>query len=307
MPFPPLRTTRRSAARMVIGACSLALLTACAGMGGRTVSSRDGATDGEGLSASDGVLWPTPADARRADWPDAASTQLIVVLTPNWNAPNGRLARFERGPGGAWRAVGGSFDVSVGRSGSGWGLGIHPPQATGPRKQEGDGRAPAGVFAIGPAFGYAASATTRLPYLPMQREHWCIDVPGSPLYNRIVDAKAVGAKVIEGSTEPMRRDLHKNGDGRYAQGFVIAHNVEGANRGGSCIFAHVWEGRGVPTAGCTAMSEADMATLLAWIDPARTPRFVLLPVSEYARLQASWDLPAPSAAVSGAAASGRGG
>ena len=299
MPAPRLSLFGPSAARIIIGACSLALLAGCAGMSGRTMSSRDGAGADERLGARDGVLWPSPADARRADWPDAESRQLVVVLTPNWNASSGRLATFEREPGGAWRATGGSFNVTVGRAGSGWGLGIHPPQATGPQKQEGDGRAPAGVFAIGPAFGYAASAETRLPYLAMQREHWCIDVPGSPLYNRIVDAKRVGEEAIEGSTEPMRRDVHLKGDGVYRQGFVIAHNVEGADRGGSCIFAHVWKAPGAPTAGCTAMREADMAALLAWIDPAKTPRFALLPVQEYARLQAAWDLPAPSAAAAG--------
>jgi hypothetical protein len=41
------------------------------------------------------------------------------------------------------------------------------------------------------------------------------------------------------------------------------------------------------------MAEADMSTLLGWLDPAATPRFVLLPVQAYARLQAAWDLPAP--------------
>lgn len=243
-------------------------------------------------------------------WPNPSTRQLVVVLTPNWDAPQGRLARFERDAGGAWRPVGASFPVMVGRSGSAWGLGVHAPQTDGPRKAEGDGRAPAGVFAIGPAFGYADSASTRLAYMPMQREHWCIDVPGSPDYNRIVDTREVGAKAIEGSTEPMRRDLHKDGDPRYRLGFVIKHNAMGVDRAGSCIFAHLWKGPDVPTAGCTAMADADMATLLGWLDPAATPRFVLLPVQAYARLQAAWDLPAPgsgnpNAGPAGATPAGR--
>ena len=39
--------------------------------------------------------------------------------------------------------------VSVGRNGAAWGLGLHAAQPQGPQKQEGDGRAPAGVFTLG--------------------------------------------------------------------------------------------------------------------------------------------------------------
>ena len=278
----------------------VALLAGCTSLGDR----------GPIRSAPSEDAMRPPRLVDHGPWPNPATRQLVVVLTPNWDAPQGRLARFERDAGGAWRPVGASFPVMVGRSGSAWGLGVHATQSDGPQKAEGDGRAPAGVFAIGAAFGYAESAATRLAYSPMQREHWCIDVPGSPDYNRIVDTREVGAKAIEGSTEPMRRDLHKDGDQRYRLGFVIEHNAMGVDRAGSCIFAHLWKGPDVPTAGCTAMADADMATLLGWLDPAATPRFVLLPVQAYARLQATWDLPAlgggnPNAGPAGGTPVGR--
>lgn len=277
----PQRLSHTSAAFAALSA--LVLLAGCSSLGDR----------GPLRSTSNPANAQPPRAVDHGPWPNPATRQLVVVLTPNWDAPQGRLARFERDASSAWRPVGASFPVMVGRSGSAWGLGVHAPQADGPQKAEGDGRAPAGVFAIGTAFGYGDSAATRLVYAPMQREHWCIDVPGSPLYNRIVDTREVGPKAIEGSTEPMRRDLHKEGDPRYRLGFVIEHNAAGADRAGSCIFAHLWKGPDVPTAGCTAMADADMASLLGWLDPAATPRFVLLPVQAYARLQAAWDLPAP--------------
>ncbi len=235
--------------------------------------------------------------AKRGDaTPLAGAGQLVLVTTPGWDAPRGVLRTFERdGPG--WKEVGAARDVTIGRAGAGWGRGLHPAPSDGPVKREGDGRAPAGVFAIGDAFGYPASVPTGLRYAPMGASHWCVDVPGSPLYNRIVDAETVGAAAITGSTEPMRRDLHVNGDQRYRLGFVVEHNADGRDLAGSCIFAHVWKSPQDATAGCTAMSDADMQALLGWLDRRRTPRFVLLPQAEFERLRAAWQLPLGSAGL----------
>ncbi len=222
--------------------------------------------------------------------------QLVVVTTAGWDAPQGRLQAFERGEQG-WQPHGAAFDVAVGRSGSAWGAGLHPPQETGPQKREGDGRSPAGVFAIGDAFGYAASIDSALRYRPMQQTSYCIDVADSPLYNRIVDADTVGAEAVEGSTEPMRLDLHNDGDRRYREGFVIGHNPGNRPGLGSCIFAHLWRAPGEATAGCTAMEPADMSALLAWLRPQARPLFVLLPQAEYERWRRAWQLPAPAEAA----------
>jgi len=229
---------------------------------------------------------PTPDAA-----PLAGAEQLVVVTSADWDAAQARMQRFERDGDGAWRSVGDAVPVMLGRSGSGWGIGLHPAQSDGPQKREGDGRAPAGVFAIGDAFGYAPAGVGVLPYLPMQASHYCIDVPASPLYNRIVDEKDVGAAAVEGSSERMRLDLHNDGDVRYRQGFVIEHNTDGEAGRGSCIFAHLLRRPDETTAGCTAMDDAAMDALLRWLDPARSPRFVLLPDAEYAHLQSAWQLP----------------
>lgn len=220
-------------------------------------------------------------------WPDAR--QMVLVTTSGWNADHGRLQRYERDAHG-WHGVGAAFDVAIGRNGSAWGVGLHAAQP-GPQKREGDGRSPAGVFALGSAFGYAASAAEAWPYAPMTADHWCIDVDGSPLYNRIVDAREAGAAAVAGSSEPMRLDLHGNGDPRYRLGLVIEHNAQGERGRGSCIFAHLWRRPGEATAGCTAMADADMQSLLAWLKPDAKPLFVLLPQAQRERLHARWQLP----------------
>lgn len=224
-------------------------------------------------------------------WQDAR--QMVLVITADWTATEGQLARFQRSAADQpWTAVGAPQPIAVGRNGVAWGRGLHALQAEGPRKHEGDGKAPAGVFTLGEAFGYAPSVKTGLKYAAMNGAHYCVDVPASPLYNQIVDERDVGQDAVKGSTEPMRRDLHANGDARYKEGFVIQHNADNVAGAGSCIFAHLWKSPGEPTAGCTAMAATSMDQLLAWLDAKRHPILVQLPMAEYTRLRDGWQLPA---------------
>lgn len=245
------------------------------------------------------ALPATIACAGELPW--AGARQLVLVTIPDWDSRHGTLATWRR-EDGTWQRDGLPVPVVIGREGAAWGIGLHPAQP-GPRKREGDGRSPAGVFALGTAFGYAASARTALPYAAMDADDWCIDVVGSPLYNRIVDAREVGADAVAGSTEPMRRDLHAGGDARYALGFVIEHNPRAEPGAGSCIFAHLWSTPDSTTAGCTAMDDEAMRHLLAWLDADQHPVFVLLPQAEYARLHARWSLPAVTSGARPAARS----
>lgn len=234
-----------------------------------------------------GLAMASPVFADGLPW--AGADQMVLVVTPDFEADQGALTTWTR-ENGEWKVAAPPAAVTVGRNGSAWGLGLHPAQP-GTQKREGDGKAPAGVFELGEAFGYAAQVPTAMQYLAMQDSHWCIDVPASDLYNRIVDAKDAGDEAVKGSTEPMRRDLHADGDERYREGFVIRHNPRNVSGAGSCIFAHLWKAPGEPTAGCTAMDDAAMRSLLGWLDPARQPVFVLLPHPEYERLKQAWGLP----------------
>lgn len=241
------------------------------------------------MIAAAGICAAAKTTAQADAWRDAR--QLVLVVTADWNADRGELRRYGRDAKGAWKNAGDTIPVTIGRAGAAWGLGLHGTQE-GPQKKEGDGRSPAGAFHLGEAFGYADTVRTPMPYTPMQASHYCIDVAASPLYNQIVDTRVVGEAAIAGSTEPMRRDIHVDGDVRYKSGFVILHNAQHVAGGGSCIFAHLWRSPGEPTSGCTAMDEAQMQGLLAWLDPARKPLFVLLPRAEYLRLKKDWALPA---------------
>lgn len=205
------------------------------------------------------------------------SQQLIVVTTPDWNATSGKLQRYEKRLL-RWRAAGPPVDVVIGRTGLAWGRGLHSPQ-NGTQKREGDGKAPAGVFALGTSFGFASTAGWKLPYLQLHETTECVDDAASTFYDQIVERTPAADWT---SSEKMRSI------GLYKWGAVVSHNAPPAPGAGSCIFLHVGA---KPTAGCTAMAESDLVTLLQWLDPKKSPRMVQLPVDEYARLKREWQLP----------------
>ena len=227
-----------------------------------------------------------------ADSPLAGSRQLLRVVADDWTSTTASLRRFARAaPGAQWAPVGEAFAVSLGQCGLAWGIGRHRAVGTdAPQKREGDRRAPAGVFAITALFGAAdhpLARSARLPYFGATPDLKAIDDPASGHYNRIVEQSTV-AEIDWKSHEDMLRD-----DDRYAIGAVVAHNspnpVPGA---GSCIFIHVWQSQGMPTAGCTAGALADISDLCGWLDGTASPVLVQLPRAEYARYQAAWALPA---------------
>ncbi len=218
-----------------------------------------------------------------------ASTQLLLCIAADWDSPAGELQCFTRSADGGWQPAFAPLPVMLGRSGLAWGRGLHPLMA-GTAKQEGDGRAPAGVFAITALFGYAPAdaplpRAARLPYHPARPGLKCVDDPASGHYNCIVDAAGVPGDWA--SCEDMLRD-----DRRYELGAVVAHNMNPPVPGaGSCIFLHVWETPETPTSGCTAMALDPMQEIARWLDAARAPVLVQLPESEYARHQQAWGLP----------------
>ena len=83
---------------------------------------------------------------------DSSKTQLITVVSNQWNEFRATLRRYERASEERWKPIGSPIDVVLGRDGYAWGRGLHggsaPAGRPGPLKREGDGRSPAGVFGI---------------------------------------------------------------------------------------------------------------------------------------------------------------
>ncbi|MFL6516132.1 MAG: L,D-transpeptidase [Chthoniobacterales bacterium] len=223
------------------------------------------------------------------DRPDplAHSMQCILVITDSWTASHGTLCTFQRRDNSGWQQNGEQASVVVGRAGLAWGRGdVATSGFGGPIKREGDDKAPAGVFRLGTAFGYAAHpVVTKMPYLHLSNQIVAVDDTNSRYYNRLVDVTTVPHPDWRSAENMILRD------DRYKWGVVVLHNADAAPGAGSCIFMHVWKDGSTATSGCTAMPEPVMVKLLEWLDPAKQPRLVQLPRSIYNEVRGKWRLP----------------
>lgn len=222
-------------------------------------------------------------------------TQAVVGVADGWNSSQVSISLLEKDRSGRWSCVIGPLSGRLGRNGLVWGLGLHrlPQGAT--VKREGDGRSPAGIFPIGGLWTTTATPVRHLRRLKEVRvgpaDLWVSDPATPQLYNRWVRLKHPATSAWE------KREQMRQNDAAHSIKLLICHNtpeipgcpVVGC---GSSIFFHIWRNGGKsPTAGCTSMAEANLRAIIARIDPARDPVYILLPRSEYLRLRRDWRLP----------------
>ncbi|HEV7557057.1 MAG TPA: hypothetical protein VGO00_16435, partial [Kofleriaceae bacterium] len=158
--------------------------------------------------ADESAVSARPAPEPHASLIGSATTQLVTAVVSDWTSTKAELRLWQRDASG-WHVVGEPWPGVVGRTGSAWGVGIHgdgpPAGRQGPRKHEGDGKSPAGAFAIRGAYGYAETppAGTHLHYTPVAESWKCVDDPRSSHYAEIVDD--ANATIDWKSAEDMRR------------------------------------------------------------------------------------------------------
>ena len=186
----------------------------------------------------------------------AGSSQVLLVGSANPASIDVLISPWER-KNGRWQCLLPPMNGVIGRKG------FAPPG----KKREGDGRTPAGIFLLGTAFGYEPSFPTRMPYRQVTVDDLWVDDPQADDYNRWVRRGTTQAS----SFERMKRD-----DDLYKYGIVVEYNTNPVIKGqGSAIFFHLWRGKGIPTAGCVALSEEHLKGILKWLDPAAQPLVIM--------------------------------
>jgi len=203
--------------------------------------------------------------------------QLLKVVTKDWDAKEGVLQRYERDQNSSWHKVGQAIEVILGRNGLGWGRGLHTiPKDAKYIKQEGDGKAPAGLFVLGHGFGYQKFESD-FPYTQYRQTDHCVDDSHSQWYNQIVDSTKIKKDYKSFEHMKLKNNL-------YEYGITVEHNPQAIANAGSCIFVHIRNHSGKGTAGCTAMDKDKIVEILKWLKEEKKPLLLQLPQEELKKI-----------------------
>lgn len=199
-------------------------------------------------------------------------SQLLLVTAPTWRSSRAALQRLVRDRDGRWQPVGKPLAARIGANGFGRGRGLWAPRS-GPEKEEGDRRSPAGVFELGTAFGtlkWSKEKRGPWPWRDVDSLDRWVDDPSSKHYNRWRRLPRAGARGAWRSAEKLAV---------YRVGIVIEHNRAPVKpSAGSAIFLH--DGNlSEPSVGCTMLSLRDMQRVLRWLRAEAKPLIVQLPLT----------------------------
>lgn len=237
-----------------------------------------------------GTLMPSAAaDDRPAYHPSrlahvGTAGQVIVVTAPSWQSTHATLRAYERDGSGGWREVIGATPARLGWSGL----------YLAAQRRQGTGKTPAGTFAIPSAFGRLADPGTALPYTRFDRNDAWTYNPRNPYTYNVFQTADTSWRSYGDYVE----QLWSHGR-QYRYVAVLDYNLPGGpirtgadgirrstrpanTRAGGGIFLHVTDGRS--TAGCVAIPQEAMRSVLRWLDPSRRPVIVIGPESAISRM-----------------------
>ncbi|RFU70184.1 hypothetical protein D0469_07980 [Peribacillus saganii] len=146
-------------------------------------------------------------------------------------------------------------------------------------KREGDGATPAGIYKLGTVFGTGVKPPgVKMYYKRAGKYDYWVDDPASPDYNKWV--------TYSGDPKRKWRSFERMNQPLYKYGMVIEYNRNPIIKNkGSAIFLHTWKGPASKTAGCVALSETNLITLLKWFDPKQQPAIVMGTYSQLKTIQ----------------------
>jgi len=183
------------------------------------------------------------------------SKQLLVVYNNQIDSYSAQFVALEK-KDGLWVLKQGPVSAGIGKKGF----------ARSSEKREGDGKSPTGIFRLGKLFSYEKQTKTLLENQQTTAEDKWIDDPNSDQYNTYVSG-STDAKSYENL-------LLKNDAYKYCM--VIEYNTDPVIKGkGSAIFFHLATKKPSYTAGCVAIDEENMKTVISWLDPKQNPVIIM--------------------------------
>jgi L,D-peptidoglycan transpeptidase YkuD (ErfK/YbiS/YcfS/YnhG family) len=184
------------------------------------------------------------------------ATRVITVVAGSYSSTTATLQAWDRAPGGGWLKRGSGVLAHVGSQG----LTTQPSETK--------SATPIGSFTLTQAFGAYSNPGTGLPYFRTTAADWWISQSGS-LYNTHQHCSGT-CPFTQGS--PNEHLLYETPYYNYA--VVIDYNrwpvVQGA---GSAFFLHVTDGSA--TAGCVAVPQSNLVSIMQWLTPTAHPRILI--------------------------------
>jgi L,D-peptidoglycan transpeptidase YkuD (ErfK/YbiS/YcfS/YnhG family) len=185
---------------------------------------------------------------------------VITVVAHSTASTTATLQAWTRAPAGGWVRYGPAILAHVGADG----LTAHPSESL--------SATPIGSFTLTQAFGYDANPGTSLPYFETTPADWWISQPGS-LYNTHQRCSSNCGFALGSPNEHLYYETPF-----YNYAVVIDANTRNSPTGvvpggGSAFFLHVTDG--TPTAGCVAIPQDQLVSLMQWLTPSGHPRILI--------------------------------
>jgi L,D-peptidoglycan transpeptidase YkuD (ErfK/YbiS/YcfS/YnhG family) len=187
------------------------------------------------------------------------ATRVITVVARSTHSTTATLQAWTKAPGGGWLRHGAAVTAHVGSDG----LTTQP--------SESKSATPIGSFTLTRAFGHDADPGTPLPYTHTTPSYWWISQPGK-LYNTMQHCASNCAFTRGNPNEHLYYETPF-----YNYAVVIDYNTRNAGPvrqgAGSAFFLHVTDGHA--TAGCVAIPQSKLISIMKWLSPAAHPRILI--------------------------------
>ncbi|AQA03655.1 hypothetical protein BVC93_15905 [Mycobacterium sp. MS1601] len=172
------------------------------------------------------------------------ATQVISVV--GVGGSDAKMDVYQR-TGAGWQAVAAGIPAKIGSRGMS------------PDHYEGSMMTPQGVYSLDYAFGTAANPGGGLQYVQVGPDHWWDGDVNSPTYNTMqICQKDRCPFSMSGGTENLQIP-------QYAHAVVMGVNKQRVAGKGSAFFIHSTDGS--PTAGCVAIDDATLVSIMRWLQP----------------------------------------